>query len=154
MPCLSRPISSQLPLITSALLYKVIFHTTGRICSAHAAESLESFNHHPASTVAPVWPLLQGQHSTGCIPAAPARLLGALGAHPLSKEKGGKPQAGGHTKQPCPARGAGRSSPCARRLGDERFCWQFPEREELPLSALHQLLTRATWLYLYFRSSQ
>lgn len=110
MPCLSRPISSQLPLITSALLYKVIFHTTGRICSAHAAESLESFNHHPASTVAPVWPLLQGQHSTGCIPAAPARLLGALGAHPLSKQKGGKPQAGGHTKQPCPARGAGRST--------------------------------------------
>lgn len=82
----------------------------------------------------------------------PGRLLGPLGAHPLSKERGKARQARAQSSQVQPD---GLEGPACVPGG-----WVMRElllavpRERGVNTVLHQLLTTATRLCLYFRSFQ
>lgn len=125
--------------------YEAVSHTAGGICSCSCIRIIHQS--HPTTTH-PAQHLVALPH--GPVPGTkgqpcPCQGQPALGAprqsweHILCLRAGGKGPGGG-TKQPCPARAAAGPA-CVPAGWGMRFCWQFPEREEFPLCALHQLLT-------------
>lgn len=155
MPCLSSPISSQLPLMTAARFYEVTLHTSGGICSCSCSRIIRESSHHHPPRAAPVWAC--AWHPEAAMPTLPwvqpSRDAGTSGSTSPVQGQGEKPQNGRTQSHGQPEEQEGPAPVPGGWVMREILLTVLRERgvtTVCPTPTPHQ----SHWLCLYFRSSQ